>query len=74
MSERNPPGKVVGYFYLRKGLKKEIDLEAVRQECSTSLLVEAILEGGIKTPPVVGKKDTRGRKRKGAKAENDSPS
>ena len=68
MSERNPAGKVVAYWYVDKDLKKQIELEALTQDVSTSAFAEAILERGMKNPPSM--KETRGRKKKSETVEN----
>lgn len=57
-----PAGKSIAYWYVKKNLKKFVQLQAVKQEVSESEYAEACIEQAMKNPPRL-KEENRGRKR-----------
>ncbi len=63
---KTPDGKVILYSYVKPKTKKFIQLQAVKQDVSTSDYVEACLARAMEDPPVISARgpETRGRKKK----------
>lgn len=57
-------GKVAFYFHAARHIKKAIKIEAAKQGVTDSALLEACIIQALKNPPLIGRRDGRGRKKK----------
>lgn len=67
------PGKETLYLYIRTGLKRAIQHEAISQEISVSKFIEGCMDISMQNPPAIGKYENRGRKKKNGGNQNGKP-